>query len=189
MLAHQGRIRGEPVSALDAVSLCFVIATAGHETTRNAISGGLLALVEHPGEWKRLRDDPRLLDSAVDEIIRWTSPAVHFARTANQDCQLRGRRIAKGDTLAMFYPSASRDEEVFGDADSFRVDRAPNPHLSFGIGEHFCLGTPLARLEIRILFEQLLARLETAELAGPPERLRASLVGGLEHLRVRYRLR
>jgi cytochrome P450 len=189
VMAHQGRIRGEPVSVLDAVSLCFVIATAGHETTRNAISGGLLALIEHPGEWKRLRDDPRLLESAVDEIIRWASPVVHFARTANQDCELRGRRIAKGDTLAMFYPSANRDEEVFVAADAFRVDRAPNPHLSFGIGEHFCLGTPLARLEIRILFEQLLARLEAAELAGPPERLRASLVGGLKHLPIRYRLK
>jgi cytochrome P450 len=124
----------------------------------------------------------------VDEIIRWTSPVVHFARTATRDCELRGHRIAKGDTLAMFYPSANRDEEVFGDPDSFRVDRAPNPHLAFGIGEHFCLGTPLARLELRILFEQLLARLEHAELAGAPERLRASLVGGLKHLPIRYRL-
>jgi len=185
----QGRIRGEPVSALDAVSYCFIIATAGHETTRNAISGGLLALIQNPGEWKRLREDPRLLDSAVDEIIRWSSPVIHFARTANADTELRGRRIAKGETVAMFYPSANRDEEVFEAADSFRVDRAPNPHLAFGIGEHFCLGTPLARLELRILFAQLMERLEHAELAGPPERLRASLVGGMKHLPIRYRLR
>jgi cytochrome P450 len=188
VMAHEGRIGGQPVSVLDAVSLCFIIATAGHETTRNAISGGLLALIEHPGEWKRLHDDPRLLDTAVDEIIRWTSPVVHFARTATGDYELRGRRIAKGDTVALFYPSANRDEEVFGDPDSFRVDRAPNPHLAFGIGEHFCLGTPLARLELRILFGQLLTRLEHAELAGAPERLRASLVSGLKHLPLRYRL-
>jgi len=189
VMAHEGRIGGQPVSVLDAVSLCFIIATAGHETTRNAISGGLLALIEHPGEWKRLREDPRLLETAVDEIIRWTSPVVHFARTATGDYELRGRRIAKGETVTMFYPSANRDEEVFGDPDSFRVDRAPNPHLSFGIGEHFCLGTPLARLEIRILFQQLLERLEAVELSGAPTRLRASLVGGLNHLPIRYRLK
>ena len=107
----QGRIRGEPVSVLDAVSFCFVIATAGHETTRNAISGGLLALMQHPGEWKRLREDARLLDTAVDEILRWTSPVIHFARTATADTELRGRRIAEGETVAMFYPSANRDED------------------------------------------------------------------------------
>jgi cytochrome P450 len=185
----EGRLRGEPVTALDAVSYCFIIATAGHETTRNAIGGGLLALLEHPGEWKRLRESPALLDTAVDEILRWTSPVIHFARTATADTELRGRRIAKGDTVALFYPSANRDEEVFVDADAFRVDRAPNPHLAFGIGEHFCLGTPLARLELRILFAQLLERLEHAELAGPPERLRGSLVGGIKHLPIRYRLR
>jgi cytochrome P450 len=185
----EGRLRGEPVTALDAVSYCFIIATAGHETTRNAISGGLLALLQHPGEWKRLRESPGLLDSAVDEILRWTSPVIHFARTATADTELRGRRIAKGDTVALFYPSANRDEEVFVDADAFRVDRAPNPHLAFGIGEHFCLGTPLARLELRILFAQLLERLEHAELAGPPERLRGSLVGGIKHLPIRHRLR
>jgi cytochrome P450 len=185
----EGRLRGEPVSALDAVSYCFIIATAGHETTRNAISGGLLALIQHPGEWKRLRDDPRLLDTAVDEILRWTSPVIHFARTASADTELRGRRIAKGETVALFYPSANRDEEVFADADGFRVDRAPNPHLAFGIGEHFCLGTPLARLELRVLFGQLLERLEHAELAGPVERLRGSLVGGVKHLPIRYRMR
>lgn len=185
----QGRIRGEPVTAIDAVSFCFIIATAGHETTRNAASGGLLALIEHPGEWKRLRENPQLLDGAVEEIIRWTSPVVHFARTATADTVLRGQRIAKGETVAMFYPSANRDEDVFDDADSFRVDRAPNPHLAFGIGEHFCLGTQLAKLELRILFGQLLERLEHAELAGTPERLRASLVGGVKHLPIRYRLR
>ena len=189
VMAHEGRIGGQPVSVLDAVSLCFIIATAGHETTRNAISGGLLALIDHPAEWKRLREDPRLLETAVDEILRWTSPVVHFARTATEDCELRGQRIAKGETLAMFYPSANRDEDVFDDPAAFRVDRSPNPHLAFGIGEHFCLGTPLARLELRILFGQLLARLERAELAGRPERLRASLVGGLKHLPLHYRLR
>jgi cytochrome P450 len=185
----QGRIGGEPVTTLDAVSFCFIIATAGHETTRNAISGGLLALLENPGEWKRLREDRRLLDTAVEEILRWTSPVIHFARTATADTVLRGQRIAGGETVAMFYPSANRDEDVFPDADAFHVDRTPNPHLAFGIGEHFCLGTQLARLELRILFAQLLERLEHAELAGAPERLRASLVGGMKHLPIRYRLR
>jgi cytochrome P450 len=189
VMAHEGRIRGEPVSVLDAVSLCFIIATAGHETTRNAIAGGLLAFVEHPAEWKRLRENPALIADAVEEILRWTSPVIHFARTATADTVLGGRPIAKGDTVAMFYPSANRDEAVFAEPDVFRIDRAPNPHLAFGIGEHFCLGTPLARLELRILFSQLLARLEHAELTAPPERLRASLVGGVKHLPVRLRLR
>lgn len=189
VMAHEGRIGGEPVSVIDAVSLCFIIATAGHETTRNAISGGLMALIEHPEQWKRLRENPALLDTAVDEILRWTSPVVHFARTATRDTTLRGRKIAKGDTLALFYPSANRDEEVFADADSFKIDRSPNPHVSFGFGEHFCLGTQLARLELRILFEQLLERLDDAELAGEPTRLRASLVGGFKHLPLRYQLR
>jgi cytochrome P450 len=189
VMAHEGRIAGQPVSVIDAVAMCFIVATAGHETTRNAISGGLLALLQHPGEWKRLREDPRLLDTAVDEILRWTSPVVHFARTATRDTELGGRRIARGESVAMFYPSANRDEAVFSDADAFRVDRAPNPHLAFGIGEHFCLGTPLARLELRILFGQLLQRLEHAELVGEPERLRASLVGGVKHLPIRYRIR
>jgi cytochrome P450 len=185
MMAHEGRIRGEPVSVLDAVSFCFVIATAGHETTRNAIAGGLLAFLEHPGEWKRLRENPALIETAVDEILRWTTPVIHFARTATADTTLGGRSIAKGDTVAMFYPSANRDEAVFAEPDAFRIDRAPNPHLAFGIGEHFCLGTPLAKLELRILFEQLARRLEHAELTAPPERLRASLVGGIKHLPVR----
>jgi cytochrome P450 len=189
VMAHQGRIGGEPVSVLDAVSFCFIIATAGHETTRNAIAGGLLALIEHPGEWKRLRENPALIETAVDEILRWTTPVIHFARTATEDYILRGRTIAKGETVAMFYPSANRDEAVFEAADRFRIDRAPNPHLAFGIGEHFCLGTQLARLELRILFQQLMERLEHAELSAAPERLRASLVGGVKHLPVRYRLR
>jgi cytochrome P450 len=185
----QGRLRGEPVSVLDAVSYCFLIATAGHETTRNAISGGLEALIRHPEEWRRLREEPDLLDSAVEEILRWTSPVIHFARTATEDVELRGRKIAKGDSVALFYPSANRDEAVFAEPDAFRVARDPNPHLAFGIGEHFCVGTPLARLELRILFRQLVERLESAELRGPPARLRASLVGGVKHLPIRYRLR
>lgn len=185
----QGRIHGEPVSVVDAVSFCFIIATAGHETTRNAISGGLLALMQHPGEWKRLREQRGLLDNAVEEILRWTSPVVHFARTATADYELRGQRIAEDDTVAMFYPSANRDEDVFANPDAFRVDRAPNPHLAFGFGEHFCLGTQLARLELRILFGQLLDRLDEAELTGVPERLRANLVGGVKHLPIRYRVR
>jgi cytochrome P450 len=180
----QGRIRGEPVSVLDAVAFCFVIATAGHETTRNAISGGLLALMQHPGEWKRLREDARLLDTAVDEILRWTSPVIHFARTVTGDTELRGRRIAEGETVAMFYPSANRDEEVFADPDSFRVDRAPNPHLAFGIGEHFCLGANLARLEIRLIFEEMLRRLPDLELAGPVRRLRSNFINGIKAMPV-----
>jgi cholest-4-en-3-one 26-monooxygenase len=183
------RLDGAPLPPLELLSYFYLIVIAGNETTRNATSGGLLALIEHPGELRRLRERPRLLDGAVEEIVRWTSPVIQFVRTAAQDCELRGRRIRAGDSLCLFYPSANRDEEVFEDPFAFRVDRAPNPHLGFGIGEHFCLGANAARLELRVIFRHLLARLEHVELVGPVERLRSSFVGGIKRMPIRYALR
>ena len=162
---------------------------AGHDTTRNAISGGMLALIENPGELDKLRRDPSLVETAADEIVRWTTPVNHFSRTATEDYVLRGKHIRKGDSLALFYASANRDEEVFEDPFVFRIDRNPNPHLGFGIGEHFCLGAHLARLDLKVFFRQLAERLESIELAGPVERLHASFAGGPKRLPVRYRLR
>ncbi len=179
------RLDGAPLPPLELLSYFFLIVVAGNETTRNATSGGLLALIEHPEELRRLRAAPGLLDGAVEEIVRWTSPVIQFVRTAVADCEVRGQRIRAGDSLCLFYPSANRDEEVFDAPFEFRIDRAPNPHLGFGIGEHFCLGANVARLELRVAFRHLLARLEHVELAGPVERLRSSFVGGIKRMPVR----
>ncbi len=188
LLAH-AEVDGQPIPELELLSYYLIVLTAGHETTRNAISGGMLALIEHPDELAKLRANVGLAASAADEIVRWTSPVNHFARTAMCDYELRGEKIRKGESVALFYSSANRDEEVFEDPFQFRVDRDPNPHLGFGIGEHFCLGATLARMEIRVLLEELVPRLDSAELTAPPERLASSFVGGVKHLPIRYAIR
>jgi cytochrome P450 len=182
-------VDGQPLPFMEVLAWCFLIVIAGNETTRNATSGGMLALIEHPEELRKLQRNPDLLDSTVEEVLRWTSPIIHFARTATADFELRGRRIRKGQSVAMFYPSANRDEGVFDDPFAFRVDRTPNRHLAFGVGEHFCLGAHLARLELRVAYKHLLPRIEEIELAGPVERLRSTLVGGVKHLPIRYKIR
>jgi len=184
------RLDGEYLPATELLSYFGLIAVAGHETTRNATTGGLAALIDHPEQWRRLQADPTgLARTAADEIARYTSPVIQFCRTAAEDVELRGRRIRRGDVLVLFYPSANRDEEVFDAPDAFRVDRRPNPHLAFGIGEHFCLGAHLARLELRVMFRRLGARLEAVEAAGPRQYLTSSFVGGIKHLPIRYRFR
>jgi cytochrome P450 len=182
-------VDGTPIPPEDVLTWCLIIVVAGNETTRNATSGGMLALVEHQEELRKLQRDPSLLADAVEEIVRWTSPIIHFARTATEDAEIRGKRIKKGDALALFYPSANRDEAVFEDPFAFRVDRRPNNHLAFGVGEHFCLGAHVARLELEFAFKHLLPRIEEVELAGPVSRLHSALVGGVKHLPLRYRLR
>ena len=179
---------GRKLDLGEVLSYCLIVLVAGNETTRNATSGGMLAFIENPDQWRKLRDDPSLMKPAVEEILRWTSPVIHFARTATADYELRGRKIREGDLLALFYPSANRDEEVFDDPFEFRIDRNPNRHLAFGVGEHFCLGAHVARTEIDVIFRHMLTRLDEIELAGEPERLRSSLVGGVKHIPVRYRM-
>jgi cytochrome P450 len=182
-------VNGEKLPFMDVLTYCLIIVIAGNETTRNATSGGMLALAQNPGELARIQKDPSLLPSAVEEIVRWTSPIIHFARTTNQDVEIRGRKIKKGQHLALFYPSANRDEEIFEDPFTFRVDRHPNRHLGFGIGEHFCAGAHVARLELENAFRYLIPRLEEVEVIGEPKRLRSHLVGGIKHLPIRYRLK
>jgi cholest-4-en-3-one 26-monooxygenase len=182
-------IDGAPMPPLELLSYFFLLVVAGNETTRNAASGGLLALIENPGEFRKLRADPGLLNPAVEEIVRWTTPVIQFCRTAVEDVELHGKRIRKGDAFCLFYPSANRDEEAFDDPDAFLVDRRPNPHLGFGIGDHFCLGANLARLELRVIFGELAQRLDEIELAGPYERMRSSFLGGIKRMPIRYRLR
>ena len=140
---------------------------AGNETTRNLISGGLVALAENPEQWAALRADRSLFPAAVEELLRWTTPVISFMRTATAATTIRGVAVAAGDPVLLVYASANRDEEVFGpDAGELRVDRHPNPHVSFGFGPHFCLGAALARLEGRVVLGQLLDRFETLSLAG-----------------------
>ena len=146
-------------------------------------------MIENPGELEKLRRNPALVPSAVEEIVRWTSPVIQFCRTPLADVELRGQKIRAGQNLTLFYPSANRDEDVFEQSSTFRVDRNPNPHLTFGIGEHFCLGANLARLELQVMYRQLVERLEKIELAGPVQRLRSSFVGGIKNVPIRYQLR
>lgn len=181
-----GSVDGHQLSELEFDNFFLLLAVAGNETTRNAISGGLLALLEHRDQWERLQRQPRLLPTAVDEIVRWVTPVLHFRRTAVEDTVLGGIEIGAGDKVVLWYPSANRDEAVFDQPDRFDVGRTPNPHLGFGIGEHFCLGSHLAKLEMRILFEELLRRMPDLELAAPPRRLRSNFIHGIEELQVRF---
>jgi cytochrome P450 len=181
------RVDGGPMGDVETLGYYLIVFTAGHDTTRNAISGGLLALIENPDQLARLRRDPSLVPSAVEEIVRWTTPVNYMKRTAARDVEVRGEKIRAGEELALFYASANRDEEVFGDPFAFRVDRDPNRHLGFGIGEHFCLGAHLARRSSKALFAEIARRAERLELAGEPERTASSFVAGIKHLPIRYR--
>ena len=183
------KLDGDFLPPIELLSFYYLLVVAGNETTRNATTGGLLALIQHPAELEKLRRDPRLIPTAVEEIVRWTSPVIQFCRTARTDTELRGQRIKAGEAVCLFYPSANRDEDVFPDGNVFRVDRDPNPHLGFGIGEHFCMGAHLARLELEVVLGQLVRRLEHVELAGEVRRLRSSFVGGLKSMPIRYKLR
>ena len=181
-------IDGDTLSEMDFNLFFMLLSVAGNETTRNATSGGMLAFIEHPEELRKLQNDPSLLKPAVEEVLRWSSPLIHFARTATEDYELRGRTIRRGDVVSLFYPSANRDEDVFDDPFTFRIDRDPNLHVGFGVGEHLCMGAHVARAELKALFGRLLARMESVELAGEVKRLRSSFVGGIKHMPVRYRV-
>jgi cytochrome P450 len=147
----------------------FLLTIAGSETTRNAISGGLIALADHPDQLAHLRREPAAMKPAVEEILRWTSPVAYFARRATRATEIRGVPIAEGDRITMWYPSANRDEEIFEDPFRFDITRTPNNHVAFGGGgAHYCLGANLARREITILFEELLARTDEIEILAPP---------------------
>ncbi len=179
-------VDGERLTEMEFDGFFLLLAVAGNETTRNLISGGMLALIEHPEQRARLIADPSLIPSAVEEMLRWVSPVMHFRRTATRDTELGGKKIAEGDKVVMYYPSANRDEQVFPGGDRFDVGRTPNEHLAFGAGEHFCLGASLARLEIRIIFEEIIRRLPDIELAGPVRRLRSNFINGFKEIPVQF---
>jgi cytochrome P450 len=184
-----GRIDGEQFNDMDTASYYVIVASAGHDTTKDAISGGLHALIENPGELERLRRDPSLMGTAVEEMIRWSTPVKEFMRTAAEDTEVRGVPIAKGESVYLAYVSGNRDEAVFDEPFRFDVARDPNKHLSFGYGVHFCLGAALARMEINSLFTELIPRLDSIELAGPAELTATTFVGGFKHLPIRYSVR
>jgi cytochrome P450 len=181
-----GQIDGRPIEDFEAMSYYIIIATAGHDTTSASTSGAMWALCEQPGELAKLRDDPALIPGLVEEAVRWTVPVQHFMRTAMQDYPLRDVVIRAGDWLMLCYLSGNRDEEVFEEPDRFRSDRNPNKHISYGTGAHACLGQHLARMEMRILFEELIPRLAAVELAGTPRRSASNFVSGPKTLPIRF---
>ena len=180
----ESEVDGERLEEFDILTFCFLLILAGNETTRNGISGGLQTLCEHPLERARLQADMSLIDSAVDEILRWTSPLHHMSRRATADVEVRGQKIEAGDSVLMWYPSANRDEDVFDDPYRFDVTRRPNEHLAFGHHEHFCLGAGFARKEIKVMFEELFRRFPNIQLNGPPERLRSNFINGIKRMPV-----
>ena len=182
------QVEGEQISDFEAMSYYTIIAAAGHDTTSSSTAGAMWALCENPGEFAKLKQNPALIPGLVEEAVRWTTPVKHFMRSAVEDTELRGRRIAKGDWLMLCYLSGNRDEEVFEAPDQFRVDRDPNPHVGFGYGPHLCLGQHMAKMEMRILFEELLPRLGSVSFAGEPTLTASNFVSGPKSLPVRFEI-
>lgn len=179
-------VDGKKLDDSEVLADCFLLLLGGLETTRNAISGGILELMHQHEQRELLRAQPQLINSAVEEILRWTSPIAHIMRTATRDTELAGRSIKRGQKVAIWNASANRDEQVFADPYRFDITRSPNYHLAFGYGEHFCLGSNLAKLEIKVTVEEVLRRLRDLELDGEVQRLRSCVVAGIKHLPVRF---
>jgi cholest-4-en-3-one 26-monooxygenase len=180
-------VDGDQLSAMDFNLFFLLLAVAGNETTRNAISHGMNAFIENPDQYTRLVEEPALLDSAIEEILRWASPVMYFRRNVTEDLDYKGHQLRSGDKVGIWYISANRDEAVFDDPFRFDIGRHPNDHIAFGGGgPHHCLGANLARMEMRLFFEQLTARISRVEAVGAPERLRSNFIGGIKHLPVRF---
>jgi cytochrome P450 len=187
-LIANAQIDGQPISDFEAMSYYIIVATAGHDTTSSSTAGAFWALAERPGELAKVKADPSLIPGLVEESIRWTTPVKTFMRTATEDTEFAGRRLKKNDWLMLCYASGNRDEEVFENPFEFHVDRKPNKQLAFGYGAHVCLGQHLARMEMRILWEELLPRLKSVELAGEPAMSEAVFVNGPKRLPVRFEM-
>jgi cytochrome P450 len=181
-----GQINGGPLDPFNAMSYYIIIAAAGHDTTSSSTAGGFWALIENQDQLRKLQAQPEYMSGFVDECIRWTTPVRHFMRTAVEDYELRGQTIKAGDWLMLCYPSGNRDEEVFEDPFSFRVDRTPNKHLAFGYGAHLCLGQHLAKMEMKALFDELIPRIKSVEIDGTPTLSSANFVNGPKKLPIRY---
>ena len=182
------QIDGKPLSELEAMSYYVIVATAGHDTTSSTTAGAMWALCEHPDQLAKLKADPSKIPAMIDEAIRWTTPVKTFMRSATEDTELSGRQIKKGDWLMLCYASGNRDEAVFEDAQTFKADRSPNKQLAFGYGAHLCLGQHLAKMEMRVLFEELLPRLKSVELAGTPKQSMAVFVNGPKSVPIKFEM-
>ena len=182
------QINNEQLGHLEAMSYYVIIATAGHDTTSSSTAGGILALIENPDQLSKLKNNPSLMTSAVEETIRWVTPVKNFFRTATQNYDLKDREIKKDDSILLCYPSGNRDEEIFADPFKFKVDRSPNRHLAFGHGAHLCLGKYLAKIEMEIFYEELFKKIDNIQLNGEPEWVKASFVSGLKSLPIKYTL-
>ncbi|MBI2709532.1 MAG: cytochrome P450 [Actinobacteria bacterium] len=179
-------VDGDELTEMDFNVFFLLLAVAGNETTRNTIAHGINAFLEHPDQWDRLVADPTLMDSAVEEVLRWATPVMYFRRNVTTDVDYKGHQLRAGDKVGIWYVSANRDEDVFEDPFMFDIGRDPNPHIAFGGGgPHHCLGANLARMEIRLLFEEMVARVRRMEPAGELSRLRSNFIGGIKHLPVR----
>jgi cholest-4-en-3-one 26-monooxygenase len=180
-----GEFGGRPLSRMMIQVNFFLLIIAGNETTRNALSGGLQALCEHPEQFDRLRRDPSLLPQAIEEMLRWVSPVMQFRRTATRDTKIGDQEIRKGEKVVMYYGAANRDPSVFENPEVFDITRKPNPHIAFGTGTHFCMGSHIARLEMRVTLEEFLRRFPNVSLAGPPERLQSNFISAIKRMPVR----
>ena len=183
-----GKIDGAPISEFEAMSYYVIVATAGHDTTSSSTAGAIWGMCEYPGAFAKVKANPALIPGLVDEAIRWTTPVKHFMRSATADTEVGGRKIAKDDWLMLCYASGNRDEALFDEPDVFKPERSPNRHLAFGYGAHLCLGQHLAKMEMRILFEELMPRLNSLAFAGTPSRAEANFVGGPKRLPIRYEM-
>ena len=183
-----GNIDGGPLGELEAVSYFITMAVAGHDTTAAAMAGGCQALAERPEQWARLKQQPALLKSAADEMIRWVTPIKHFMRTATRDCELGGQAIRAGEALALYYLSGNFDEQVFNVPLEFRIDRNPNKQIAFGFGPHVCLGMALSRMELTTWFGEMLRRVDSLEMAGPVRLLESNFLGGYKSVPIRCTL-
>jgi len=181
-------VDNEQISDFEAMSYYTIIAAAGHDTTSSSTAGAVWALCDHPAEFAKLKANPALIPGLVEEAIRWTTPVKHFMRSATQDTEVRGRHIAKGDWLMLCYLSANRDEDIFDSPNEFRVDRDPNRHVGFGYGPHLCLGQHMAKMEMRILFEELMPRLKSIEFAGEAKLTASNFVSGPKTLPIRFQM-
>jgi cholest-4-en-3-one 26-monooxygenase len=183
-------VDGERLSGVEIDLFFLLLSVAGNETTRNLISHGMVALLEHPEQLERIRKDRSLVPGAVEEMLRWASPVMHFRRTAMTDFELGGQQISAGDKVVIWYISANYDDKVFDDPYTFDVKRTPNEHVAFGGGgPHFCLGANLARMEINVMFEEVLDRLDNIEMTGPVSRLRSNFINGLKHIPLKFDVR
>ncbi|MCG8590541.1 MAG: cytochrome P450 [Proteobacteria bacterium] len=182
-----GSVDGEQLTEMEFNNFAVLLSVAGNETTRTVTTHGMRLLCEHPDQRDKLVQNlDRLLPTAVEEFVRYNPPVIHFRRTATEDTEIRGQRISAGDKVVMFYPAANRDEEVFENPTQFDVARDPNPHVGFGIGEHYCLGANLARMTLECIFREILTRIPDIQLAGPVKRLRGNFVDGIKEMRVSF---